>query len=191
MRWEPRNYSGVVCMVTDSWFLLTSSSSSSLCNLVTLESLGLRTQSAWQQGVVIGYSCVAWTGIIKKANIKPLVQYLSLLIIDELFMRLKFLRSLLVLLSLSVGFKRNLPLPAPPAIASTLRSKAIEFLEKWNASFGFHYRQLRMGDVAQIQQERRERELRTKEILLNKFEILKENFTSIKSEIQLTIDEIG
>ncbi|KAK6942153.1 hypothetical protein RJ641_027530, partial [Dillenia turbinata] len=85
------------------------------------------------------------------------------------------------LLSMSVGFKRNLPLPAPPAIASILRSKAIEFLEKWNASF----------DAAQIQQERRERELRTNEILLNKFEIIKENFASIKSEIQLTIDEIG
>ncbi|KAK6919975.1 UV-stimulated scaffold protein A [Dillenia turbinata] len=141
------------------------------------------------------------------------VRYLSLLIIDELFMRSKLFRTLLVvnldqLLSLSVGFRRNLPLPAPPAIASTLRLKAIEFLEKWNASFGFHYRQLRLGvdylkntlrlqfpniqaNATRIQQERRERELRTREILLNKFEMLKENFDSIKSEIQLTVDEIG
>ncbi|KAK7849439.1 uv-stimulated scaffold protein a like protein [Quercus suber] len=78
------------------------------------------------------------------------VRYLTLLIIDELFMRSKLFRSILVdnldqLLSLSVGFRRTLPLPAPSAVASILRSKAIEFLEKWNSSFGIHYRQLRLG----------------------------------------------
>lgn len=141
------------------------------------------------------------------------VRYLALLIIDELFMRSKLFRSLVVenldqLLSLSVGFRRNLPLPAPPAVASVLRSKAIEVLEKWNASFGIHYRQLRLGfdylkntlrfqfpnlqaNAARIQQERREREMRSKEILLNKFETLQGNFSSIKDEIQSTIDEIG
>lgn len=140
------------------------------------------------------------------------VRYLALLIIDELFMRSKLFRSLVVenldqLLSLSVGFRRNLPLPAPPAVASVLRSKAIEVLEKWNASFGIHYRQLRLGfdylkntlrfqfpnlqaNAARIQQERREREMRSKEILLNKFETLQGNFSSIKDEIQSTIDEI-
>ncbi|KAI9125707.1 hypothetical protein K1719_003125 [Acacia pycnantha] len=78
------------------------------------------------------------------------VRYLTLLIIDELFMRSKLFRTLLVenldqLLSLSIGFRQNYPLPAPPAVASVLRSKAIEFLEKWNHSFGVHYRQLRLG----------------------------------------------
>ncbi|XP_016205257.2 LOW QUALITY PROTEIN: UV-stimulated scaffold protein A homolog [Arachis ipaensis] len=78
------------------------------------------------------------------------VRYLALLIINELFMRSKLFRTLIVetldqLMTLSVGFRRNLPLPAPPAVASVLRSKAIEFLEKWNVSFGFHYRQLRLG----------------------------------------------
>lgn len=128
-------------------------------------------------------------------------------------MRSKLFRSLVVenldqLLSLSVGFRRNLPLPAPPAVASVLRSKSIEFLEKWNASFGIHYRQLRLGfdylkntlrfqfpdlqaNAARIQQERREREMRSKEILLNKFETLQGNFSSIKDEIWSTIDEIG
>lgn len=141
------------------------------------------------------------------------VRFLALLIIDELFMRSKLFRTLLVdnldqLLALSVGFRRNLPLPAPPAIASTLRSKAIEFLEKWNASFGVHYRQLRLGfdylkntlrfqfpnlqeNAARIERERRERERRTQEILQNKFEMLKTNFSSVKEEIQSTIDEIG
>lgn len=141
------------------------------------------------------------------------VRYLTLLIIDELFMRSKLFRTILVenmdqLLSLSVGFRRNLPLPAPPAVASVLRSKAIEFLEKWNSSFGIHYRQLRLGfeylkntlkfqfpnlqaHATRIQQERRERERRSKEILLKKFEVLKENFSSIKEEIESTVDEIG
>ncbi|GFY81525.1 hypothetical protein Acr_01g0013340 [Actinidia rufa] len=141
------------------------------------------------------------------------VRYLALLIIDELFMRSKLFRTLLVenldqLLTLSVGFRRNLPLPAPPSVASVLRSKAIEFLEKWNVYYGLYYRQLRLGfdhlkntlrfqfpnlqaNAARIQQERREREVRTKEILVKKFETLMETFSSIKDEVQSTIDEIG
>ncbi|KAL9320484.1 hypothetical protein ACSQ67_012323 [Phaseolus vulgaris] len=140
------------------------------------------------------------------------VRYLALLIIDELFMRSKLFRTLVVenldqLLSLSVGFRRNVALPAPPAVASVLRSKAIEFLEKWNVSFGIHYRQLRLGydylkntlrlqfpniqaNVERVQQERRERERRSKEILLSKYESLKENSSSIKGGILSTMDEI-
>ncbi|PSS24229.1 UV-stimulated scaffold protein like [Actinidia chinensis var. chinensis] len=141
------------------------------------------------------------------------VRYLALLIIDELFMRSKLFRTLVVenldqLLTLSVGFRRNLPLPAPPSVASVLRSKAVELLEKWNVSYGLYYRQLRLGfdhlkntlrfqfpnlqaNAVRIQQERREREMRTREILVNKFETLKETFSSIKDELQSTIDEIG
>ncbi|GFY92370.1 hypothetical protein Acr_08g0007660 [Actinidia rufa] len=141
------------------------------------------------------------------------VRYLALLIIDELFMRSKLFRTLVVenldqLLTLSVGFRRNLPLPAPPSVASVLRSKAVELLEKWNVSYGLYYRQLRLGfdhlkntlrfqfpnlqaNAVRIQQERREREMRTREILVNKFETLKETFLSIKDELQSTIDEIG
>lgn len=140
------------------------------------------------------------------------VRYLALLIIDELFMRSKLFRTLVVenldqLLSLSVGFRRNLPLPAPPAVASLLRSKAIEFLEKWNLSFGVYYRQLRLGydylkntlrlqfpniqgNVERIRRERMERERRSKEMLLNRFESLKENLSSIKGWILSTMDEI-
>ncbi|XP_057778630.1 UV-stimulated scaffold protein A homolog [Salvia miltiorrhiza] len=140
------------------------------------------------------------------------VRYLALLIVDELFMRSKLFRSLLVenldlFLSLSIGFRRNHPLPPPASVASLLRSKSIEFLEKWNDSFGIHYRQLRLGydylkntlrfqfpnlqaNAARIQQERREREMRTRDILLKKFESLKANFSSIKEEIQINIDEI-
>ncbi|KAL6493963.1 hypothetical protein OROGR_031872 [Orobanche gracilis] len=140
------------------------------------------------------------------------VRYLALLIIDQLFVRSKLFRNLLVenldqLLSLSIGFRRNHPLPAPASVASILRLKAIEFLEKWNESFGIHYRQLRLGydylkntlcyqfpnlqaNAARIRQERREREMRTKEIVLKKFESLKEKFSSVKEEIHSKIDEI-
>lgn len=141
------------------------------------------------------------------------MRYLTVLIIDELFMRSKLFRSLFVVnldqfLTLSVGFRRNMPLPPPSSIASNLRKKTIELLEKWNASFGIHYRQVRLGfdylkntlkfqfpnrleNAARLQQERRERERRTQEILLSKLENLKENYSSIKAEIQSTVDEIG
>lgn len=45
--------------------------------------------------------------------------------------------------------------------------------------------------AARREQERREREERSKQILLDKFERFKENYLSIKEEIQSTIDEIG
>ncbi|XP_058738771.1 UV-stimulated scaffold protein A homolog [Vicia villosa] len=140
------------------------------------------------------------------------VRYLAFQIIDELFMRSKIFRTLVVedldqLMTLSVGFRRSLPLPAPPLVASVLRSKAVESLEKWNVSFGVHYRQLRLGydylkntlrlqfpniqaNAERIRQERRERERKSKEILLNKYESLKDIFSSIKGEILSTMDEI-
>nr|XP_043621298.1 UV-stimulated scaffold protein A homolog isoform X2 [Erigeron canadensis] len=128
-------------------------------------------------------------------------------------MRSKLFRTLVVenldqLLTLSVGFRRNQPLPAPPAIASKLRSKAIEILERWNTTFGIHYRQLRLGydylknslryqfpnlqaNAARVQQERRERELRTKEILQKKYDLLQSNFSSIKEEVKSIVDEVN
>ncbi|KAK2996874.1 hypothetical protein RJ639_025832 [Escallonia herrerae] len=151
----------------------------------------------------------------KNVSLRVFVRYFALLIIDELFMLSKLFRTLLIesldqLLTLSVGFRRNLPLPGPPAVASVLRSKAIEFLEKWNDAFGIHYRQLGLrfdylkntlryqfpylqANAARIQQERREREreMKTKQILVNKFETLKARYSTIKDEIQSTIDGIG
>ncbi|KAI4325161.1 hypothetical protein MLD38_030581 [Melastoma candidum] len=140
------------------------------------------------------------------------VRYISLLIIDELFMRSKLFRDLIVenldqLLILSIGFRRNMPLPAPKAVASRLHSTAIEFLEKWSTTFGVHYRKLRLGfdycknnlrlqfpdvqgNAARVRQERREREMRTREILLRKFEGLKANFSTMKEEVRSTVNEI-
>ncbi|XP_010469023.1 PREDICTED: UV-stimulated scaffold protein A homolog [Camelina sativa] len=140
------------------------------------------------------------------------VRYLTLFIIDELFMRSKLFRNLIIenldqLLSLSVGFRSNMPLPAPPAVATMLRSKAIEFLEKWNLSFGLHYKELRLGfdylkntrklkfpdlqaNAARVQRERQEREMKTREILRGKFDSLKDSFGLLKHEIDVTIKEI-
>ncbi|KFK35368.1 hypothetical protein AALP_AA5G276100 [Arabis alpina] len=140
------------------------------------------------------------------------VRYLTLLIIDEIFMRSKLFRNLIIenidqLLSLSVGFRNNMPLPAPPATAIILRTKAIEFLEKWNLSFGVHYKELRLAfdylkntlkfkfpdlqaNAARIQREREEREMRTKEILLKKFDSLRKRFGMLKVEIDDTVKEI-
>ncbi|XP_010544840.1 PREDICTED: UV-stimulated scaffold protein A homolog isoform X2 [Tarenaya hassleriana] len=47
-----------------------------------------------------------------------------------------------------------------------------------------------MANAARIQRERQEREVRTKEILRNKFESLREDFSAIKDEIDETIKEI-
>lgn len=127
-------------------------------------------------------------------------------------MRSKLFRTLIVekfdqLLSLSVGFRTSLPLPAPPAVATTLRTKAIEFLEKWNLSFGLHYKEIRLGfdhlkntlrlkfpdlqaNAARRQREALEREARTKEILRGKFESLRDGFGVLKGEIEETIKEI-
>ncbi|CAM8935616.1 unnamed protein product [Rhodiola kirilowii] len=138
------------------------------------------------------------------------VRYLSLLIIDDLFMRSKLFRSIIVmsmdrLLSLSIGFRGGLP--PPEAVAAKLRSKGIEFLEKWNVSFGLHYRQIRLGydylkntlryqfpniqaNAERIERERMQRETRTKEILMIKYEKLKKDFPTIKRDIQSTIDDI-
>ncbi|CAH2063175.1 unnamed protein product [Thlaspi arvense] len=140
------------------------------------------------------------------------VRLLTLHIIDEIFMRSKLFRALIVenldqLLSLSVGFRTNLPLPAPSAVATILRTKAIEFLEKWNLTFGLHYKEIRLGfdylkntlklkfpdlqaNAARIQRERQEREMRTKEILRNKFDSLRNTFGLLKGEIGETIEEI-
>lgn len=127
-------------------------------------------------------------------------------------MRSKLFRTLVIenleqLLSLSVGFRRDLARPAPPDIANNLRNKAIEFLEKWNLSFGLHYKELRLGfdylkntlkikfpdmqaNAARIQRERQERDMRAQEVLRNKFDSLRDSFGLLKDEIEETIKEI-
>ncbi|KAM7274606.1 hypothetical protein ACFE04_016472 [Oxalis oulophora] len=141
------------------------------------------------------------------------VRYLSLLIIDELFMRSKLFRTVIVenfdqLLTYSVGFRRNLSLPEPQAVATRLRKTAIEFLVKWNESFGIHYRQIRIGfdylkntlrlqfpnpqeNATRAQQVTRGMEMMLQETLRNKLEKLRVDFSSIKEEIKSTTDEIG
>ncbi|KAE8727549.1 protein ASPARTIC PROTEASE IN GUARD CELL 2-like [Hibiscus syriacus] len=103
------------------------------------------------------------------------VRYLTLLIIDELFMRSKIFGTLVVekldqLLALSV---RQLRLGFD-YLKNTLRFQFPNLQET----------------AARIERERRERERRTREILQNMFETLKMNFSSVKEEIQTTVDEI-
>ncbi|KAI0496733.1 hypothetical protein KFK09_023057 [Dendrobium nobile] len=93
------------------------------------------------------------------------VRYLAVLIVDELFMRSKLFRSHFV-----VNLDQFLSLCVGYSKVSVSKSSE---------------------NAARLQQERRERHLRTMQILLNKFEYLKENFTSIKFDIQSTVDEIG
>ncbi|KAH9311930.1 hypothetical protein KI387_026965 [Taxus chinensis] len=138
------------------------------------------------------------------------VRYLTLLIIDELFSRSKLFRSLWVqslprFLLLSVGFRREHPLPPPADRASLLRTKALEKLEFWTRKFGQYYKQLRLGyhylkntlrlpfpnPNPNFTRQPDLRADRTQELLRSKFETLRQNFESYKSEIQSTIDEIS
>lgn len=143
------------------------------------------------------------------------VRFLAVLIIDELFSRSKLFRGLWVqrferFLLLSVGFRREHPLPPPSDRASLLRSKTLEFLEVWNHKFGQHYSQLRLGyhylknilrlqfpnpnphiDSRDSDRQRQQRAARSQELLRSKFQTLTQNFPAFKSEIQSTIDEIG
>ncbi|KAL2653554.1 hypothetical protein R1flu_021682 [Riccia fluitans] len=140
------------------------------------------------------------------------VRYLGLLLMDELFTRSKLFRSLLVpvfenFLLLSVGFRSDYPLPPPQERASVLRKKAIEIVEKWNDMFGQHYKPLRLAhdylkktlrfefpnarEVATLaQQQRRERERRTQDLLKKKLTSLKADYPELRAEIHSTLEQV-
>jgi hypothetical protein len=78
------------------------------------------------------------------------VRFLAVLLIDELFTRSKLFRSLLVpkfemFMLLMIGYRDDYPLPKPPDRATLLRTTSMELIEKWNDSFGVHYKQVRLG----------------------------------------------
>ncbi|KAL3685460.1 hypothetical protein R1sor_003482 [Riccia sorocarpa] len=148
---------------------------------------------------------------LKKNNSQ--VRYLSLLLMDELFTRSKLFRSLLVpvfenFLLLSVGFRSDYPLPPPEERAALLRKKAIEIVEKWNDMYGQHYKPLRLAyeylkktlrfefpnarETATLaQQQRKERERRTQELLKKKFTSLKSEYPELRAEIHSTLEQIN
>ncbi|KAG6553760.1 hypothetical protein Mapa_004675 [Marchantia paleacea] len=140
------------------------------------------------------------------------VRYLGLLLMDELFTRSKVFRSLLVpmfesFLLLSVGFRSDCPLPPPQDRATLLRKKSIEVVEKWNDMFGPHYKPIRLAydylrktlrfefpnarEVATFaQQQRKEREQRTQELLKKKLTTLKDEYPDLRAEIHSTLDQV-
>ena len=69
------------------------------------------------------------------------------MLIDELFMRSKYFRSLFItdfrsFMELVIGTRARKPLPPPPEAAEMLRKKGLEFIEKWNEGHGAHYKQV-------------------------------------------------
>lgn len=65
-------------------------------------------------------------------------------------MRSKIFRKLLApwfpsFLEAGIGFKRDAPLPGPARIASQLRDRTLEVVERWDETFGSSYRQVRSG----------------------------------------------
>lgn len=140
------------------------------------------------------------------------VRYLTLHIVDELFMRSKLFRELLVstfesFLQYTVGHRTTSPLPPPSERALMLREKALEFTEKWNGAFGLHYRALHLGfrylkdtlrykfpnlleqRVAEDRQ-RRMKEDRMRKLLAAKLDLFQENFSDLRGEIEATLDQM-
>ncbi|KAH7424727.1 hypothetical protein KP509_11G021700 [Ceratopteris richardii] len=140
------------------------------------------------------------------------VRYLVVLLMDELFMRSKLFRTLLVnnfdtFMVFSVGYHVSNPLPPPVNRATALRAKSMEVLEKWNDNFGLHYKPLRLGyeylrdtlhlqfpnlrqAAAQAEQQKKERELRSQALVLEKYERLKHDFPALSSDIEQTLKQL-
>ncbi|KAI5061978.1 hypothetical protein GOP47_0022517 [Adiantum capillus-veneris] len=150
--------------------------------------------------------------IAKLRNKHAQVRYLALLIVDELFTRSKLFRTLIVddfetFMLFSVGYRTDCPLPPPVSRATVLRAKSMEVLEKWNDSYGPHYKPLRLGyeylkntlhlqfpnlrqAAAQAEQQRKEREERSRALALEKFENLKHEFPALYSDIEQTLKQL-
>ena len=80
-------------------------------------------------------------------NRSPQKRYWLLMLIDELFMRSKYFRSLFItdfrsFMELVIGTRARKPLPPPAEAAEMLRKKGLEFIEKWNEGHGAHYKQV-------------------------------------------------
>eukprot|EP01133_Synstelium_polycarpum_P007780 gene7780-9129_t len=72
--------------------------------------------------------------------------------IHELFMRSKYFRELLceslsVLFDCAVGTDAAHPVPPPADAAMVMRSKTLEYIERWNESYGEHYKHIRIGEI--------------------------------------------
>ncbi|KAG0630471.1 hypothetical protein M758_1G180400 [Ceratodon purpureus] len=141
------------------------------------------------------------------------VRFLAVLLIDELFTRSKLFRSLLVpkfemFMLLTIGYRDDYPLPKPPDRATLLRTTSMELVEKWNDSFGVHYKQVRLGyeylkktlrlqfpnlraAAALAEQQRQEKEARTQALIRKKYESLCQDFSELRVEIQSTLNEIA
>lgn len=133
------------------------------------------------------------------------IRYLSLHVIDELFLRSSLFRSLWApqlqtFFTLTLGYRRNSPLPPPEAIAKKLKQETVEVVNSWNTKFGKFYRELRLGvdymkNILRVQlpesnTRERERDAVTKQILKDKFEFLKCNYDGIRMEVRECVDEI-
>ncbi|MCO5586011.1 hypothetical protein L7F22_039948 [Adiantum nelumboides] len=150
--------------------------------------------------------------ISKLKNKHSQVRYLALLIVDELFTRSKLFRTFLIddfetFMLFSVGYRTDCPLPPPVSRATLLRAKSMEVLEKWIDCFGPHYKPLRLGyeylkntlhlqfpnlrqAAAQAEQHRKEREERSRALVLEKYETLKHEFPALCSDIEQTLKQL-
>ncbi|CAL8464282.1 g3817 [Coccomyxa elongata] len=136
----------------------------------------------------------------------------ALEVCDMLFGRSRAFRTaaaaqLPALLEAVVGYRPGRPLPGPPELATRLREKALDAVERWNDNYGAFYQQIRLGvrylkDVlkmkfpelraraAAAEAERRQREARAQQLLQAKYRRLANNFDAGAAEIQSALDQV-
>eukprot|EP01114_Cavostelium_apophysatum_P000993 TRINITY_DN10859_c0_g1_i2.p1 TRINITY_DN10859_c0_g1~~TRINITY_DN10859_c0_g1_i2.p1 ORF type:complete len:320 (+),score=74.08 TRINITY_DN10859_c0_g1_i2:75-1034(+) len=137
-------------------------------------------------------------------------RYLSMLVIDDLFLRSKYFRQLVTndfkeFLELSIGTHR--PLPQPAESATLLREKSLAIVENWCKLHGEHNKQLMLGynylkytmkmkfpDIQsannQREQQRLEQEARAQNILGVKFNRTNSEMNEMLPEIQNLLDQM-
>ncbi|KAF2078372.1 hypothetical protein CYY_000356 [Polysphondylium violaceum] len=137
------------------------------------------------------------------------VRISTLNIINEIFMRSKYFRELVcnvlsILFELTLGLNLNNPLPPPADSSRVLKSKALEFIEKWYEAYGPHYNLLKnaynylknslkldfpdiRNQASQRDREEQERKEKTQSLLRLKYTKLTDEFDEITTNINSII----
>ncbi|EFJ06434.1 hypothetical protein SELMODRAFT_186743 [Selaginella moellendorffii] len=140
------------------------------------------------------------------------VRLLALLLIDQLFTRSKLFRGQIVavlekFMVLCLGHRTDQPLPAPADRAALLKAKALEIVERWNETFGPHYKELQLGyeylkftlrldfpgvreAANRAEEEKNARDRRTQDLLRCRLLQLTENFPGLRRDLESTMSQL-
>ncbi|EGG15825.1 ENTH/VHS domain-containing protein [Cavenderia fasciculata] len=155
----------------------------------------------------------AYDLLIEKLKYKHCqVRLSSLNMINELFLRSKYFRELIcnelsMVFEYAIGTDATKHLPPPAQTAIYMKQKALEYVEKWNESFGEHYSHLRVGynylknslklkfperieTLNQREIQEQERKRKTQQLLKIKYNQLVQEFQPVLKKLQDLLDQI-